>query len=677
MGKTLAGASTRRRLGFISDHETKVDFLRNKAIATTIVDIIGDKDPRPLTIGVHGYWGAGKSSVLEMIAGHEFDGGKTIVIRFNGWQFEGFEDAKIALIEGIVDQLAANKTIYNRAKDQIIDVAKRINWLKVAKKGGGFLFNAFTGLPSPDQAMDLARVAISKVSQLSGLATEENIEAVAEGVQDYIKEAEDKPSVAKNIREFHDAFQLLIEKAGLDRLIVLVDDLDRCLPKTAIATLEAIRLFVMLPKTAFVIGADERMIQYAVAEHFDHLSSEQGAKDYPRAYLEKLIQVPFRIPAMGEAETRTYLTLLVVGSLIGEDSLPFEKLLENAEEFMSSPWLQKAIGDTEVKAALGADYTPEVVSAVMLADRIAPILASGTAGNPRNVKRFVNSLTLRLSVAEARGFGSKIDIQVLAKLMLAEQFATGVFTDIAKEVGSDPGGHSTSLQKLEALVGSLHTPTSAPDDATDSKTGAASGETADTATDALTGANDQSEHPASATVDAWLAQPYVEAWATQQPSIGGEDLRPYLFVVNDVRNFTLMGSALDPALQDLADKLAKGGFSASQSIAAFGNLQPSDQRKVFDELRSVVLRTTNWASKPPSLEGMILLVNKATAFEERYVELLSHMPPDKLGRWAASGHDRAVKSEQGKARLAEVRDTWSKVGSDELKVALKLEMRSR
>ncbi|WP_210255861.1 P-loop NTPase fold protein [Rhizobium sp. SG570] len=57
-----------KRLGYISDHETEVDLLRNEAIAGTIINIITDGDDRPLTIGVHGYWGAGKSSVLEMIA---------------------------------------------------------------------------------------------------------------------------------------------------------------------------------------------------------------------------------------------------------------------------------------------------------------------------------------------------------------------------------------------------------------------------------------------------------------------------------------------------------------------------------------------------------------------------------------------------------------------------------
>ncbi|MFF0924525.1 Qat anti-phage system ATPase QatA [Rhizobium leguminosarum] len=659
------------KLGFISDNETKVDLLRNKAIASTIIEIIGNKDPRPLTIGVHGYWGAGKSSVLEMIAGHKFEDDRTVVIRFNGWQFEGFEDAKIALIEGVIDQLAANKTIYHRAKDQILDVARRINWLKVAKKGSGLLFNAVTGLPSPDQALGLVQYAWSKLPDLAGLATPENIDAVADGVKEYINDAEeDDSSVAKNIREFHQAFAVLIDKAGLDRLIVLVDDLDRCLPETAIQTLEAIRLFVMLPKTAFVIGADERMIQYAVAKHFDHLPFDDEAQDYPRAYLEKLIQVPFRIPAMGEAETRTYLTLLVVGSLIGEATSEFKVLLAQAEEFMSSPWKQQSIGDNEVTAALGQLYTPSVVSAVTLAGRIAPILAPGTAGNPRNVKRFMNSLTLRLAVAEARGFGKAIDSQVLAKLMLAEQFAPDVFTIVAREVGSDPRGTSVSLAQLELRI-AVKDDDAAPDVGQEVELGVEddkSDETKETQTASVDG-------DADAKIDAWLTLPYVAAWAALQPAIGDVDLKPYLFVVNDVKNFAMLGSALDPVLRAVVEKFAKGGLAAASAASEFGALPPSDQKKVFDELRGIVLRTTNWTARPEALDGLTYLVGSASAFEGRYLELLTHLPPTKLSRWAASGHARAVKSQTALARFAQIKKGWSISGSDELKAAINSEVR--
>ncbi len=86
----------------------------------------------------------------------------------------------------------------------------------------------------------------------------------------------------------------LIEKADIERLIVLVDDLDRCLPETAIETLEAIRLFVMLPRTAFVIGADEAMIRYAVSRGISPNSLQETR---PRIIRELISRNSSRFPS--------------------------------------------------------------------------------------------------------------------------------------------------------------------------------------------------------------------------------------------------------------------------------------------------------------------------------------------------------------------------------------------
>jgi predicted KAP-like P-loop ATPase len=85
----------------LSDNETKLDLLNNEAISKTIVMLIRERPEHPITIGVHGDWGAGKSSVLEMIELALEPEKDVLCLKFNGWRFQGFEDAKIALIEGI------------------------------------------------------------------------------------------------------------------------------------------------------------------------------------------------------------------------------------------------------------------------------------------------------------------------------------------------------------------------------------------------------------------------------------------------------------------------------------------------------------------------------------------------------------------------------------------------
>lgn len=80
----------------LSDNETKIDMLNNEAIAATIIELLQERPDTPITIGVHGDWGAGKSSVLEMIEDRLEKNSKALCLKFNGWRFQGFEDAKIA-----------------------------------------------------------------------------------------------------------------------------------------------------------------------------------------------------------------------------------------------------------------------------------------------------------------------------------------------------------------------------------------------------------------------------------------------------------------------------------------------------------------------------------------------------------------------------------------------------
>ena len=98
----------------LTDNGIRVDLLNNEAIATTIIALLREQPARPVTIGVHGDWGAGKSSILEMIEVGLDDKDDTLCLKFNGWRFQGFEDAKIALIEGIVTGLIAKSARFDQ-----------------------------------------------------------------------------------------------------------------------------------------------------------------------------------------------------------------------------------------------------------------------------------------------------------------------------------------------------------------------------------------------------------------------------------------------------------------------------------------------------------------------------------------------------------------------------------
>jgi predicted KAP-like P-loop ATPase len=167
----------------------------------------------------------------------------------------------------------------------------------VAKKASGLALTAHTGIPSPGQIRDLVHIVHALIPE--SLKKEKDGVESAKDLKGLLKPRSPKRT-PNEIEEFRKAFDKLLTAAGIDQLVVLIDGLDRCLPDTAIETLEAVRLFVFTARPAFVVAADEAMIEYAVRKHFPDLADTTGPMTYSRNYLEKLLQVPFRIPALGE-----------------------------------------------------------------------------------------------------------------------------------------------------------------------------------------------------------------------------------------------------------------------------------------------------------------------------------------------------------------------------------------
>lgn len=435
---------------FLNDHETATDLLYYEAIAKTVVKLIRQTPDVPITIGVHGDWGAGKSSVLKMTESAFHNDDRVLCLWFNGWTFEGFEDAKTIVIETIVDELRRARPNSKKVAEAAQKVLKRVDWLKIARKAGGFALTAATGIPTFHQMKDLYGIATSILAKPQDHISLEDLKGVAEKAGEYLKDApKESDHVPEHIHAFRTEFKELLDAADIDQLVVIVDDLDRCLPKTAIATLEAIRLFLFVERTAFVVGADELMIEYSVREHFPDLPRSSGPLSYARNYLEKLIQVPFRIPALGVAETRVYVTLLLSENALGRNDARFTKLLAAAREDMRRPWKSRGLDRRTVEAAMGGTVPAEVSQALTLAAHVTKLLSEGTRGNPRQIKRFLNSLMLRHAIAEERGFGGDIQRPVLAKIMLAERFYPDFYEQIARLAATTPDGIVEALGKFE------------------------------------------------------------------------------------------------------------------------------------------------------------------------------------------------------------------------------------
>lgn len=646
----------------LTDNETKVDLLNNEAIAKTIIELLREKPDHPVTIGVHGDWGAGKSSVLEMIEVGFSGNDDVLCLKFNGWRFQGFEDAKIALIEGIVTGLVEKRPAMTKAAGAVKDVFNRIDWLKVAKRAGGLAVTAFTGIPTPDQISAIVGTLEGMFADPGKLATKENLTSAIEGVKSILKPTETK-NVPEEVEAFRKAFDKLLKDAGIKQLIVLIDDLDRCLPDTAIETLEAIRLFVFTARTAFVVAADEAMIEYAVRKHFPDLPETTGPRDYARNYLEKLIQVPFRIPALGETETRIYVTLLLTGAEIGDDDADYAKLIAAARERLKRPWENAGLDAATVKAALGTK-ADKANNALALSDQIGPILASGAKGNPRQIKRFLNTLLLRERTATARGFGADITLPVLAKLMLAERFIPRLFEQIAFVAAVHPKGICEDLEMLEKGL--------ADDGAGAKSDGKAVAADARKGAKAMEAAIPASEN---AVLAEWKSSDTVRDWARVQPLLSGIDLRPYLFVTKDKKDYFGPVSVLGH-LASVVEKLFGGKMMVQGYEAELKLLVQPEADKVFEAVRTKIMGTGAFETMPAGVDGLIVLVKAQPGLQSKLLDFLEALPSSKCGPWAVRGWQGVIKDAECVGRLTTLLTEWSKLTNNlALKTASELTLK--
>lgn len=619
---------------FLSDQETQIDLLYYESIAQTLSKLVRSTPLAPITIGIHGDWGAGKSSVLRMVESQFSKDKGILTVWFNGWAFEGYEDAKTVLIETLIEEIRRNRTLTAKAKDLVKSLHKRVDYLKVAKKLGGMAYNYATGLPTRGQLETLAkagqRFADAPFEAISG----EDIKDFVTSLGGVLKDPPPE-TLPEHLHQFRKEFEELIKEAGITQLVVLIDDLDRCLPETAIGTLEAIRLFLFVPKTAFVVAADEAMIEYAVRRHFPDLPASTGPQSYTRNYLEKLVQVPFRIPALGIAETRTYVTLLLVTLELDEPDA--QKLIAVGREDLKRPWASRGLDAAAVKKALEGELGSRTQAALDVSQQISRVLYDGTRGNPRQIKRFLNTLMLRQEIAEARGFGSEIDRSVLAKLMLAERFETTLYEDLAREVGGTTDGIAPSLAASEPSK--------------DRKKGADDGQSR----------GDRADN---------AREEWIERWHAQRPSLAKVDLRPYFFLTRDKRTF-IGGVSGSELLDALIDRLMGNQVVARSAADTIKQLSPTDAEAVFDEVRSRMMHSADMDKRvPPGAYGLRELVRGQPSLQKRLRDVLRDWPIERLGVWAAGHWEQCFTEPSLKTEYTAQLTTWAKSDNSRLKSAI-------
>ncbi|HEX8430693.1 MAG TPA: P-loop NTPase fold protein [Longimicrobium sp.] len=486
-----------------------------------VVETIRNERLLPLTIGVYGGWGSGKSSLVGMVRDELVKEEGVVCVTFNGWLFESYEDAKSALMSTILDEIRSRQNLTEDTRNLLGKLAARVDWFRVmALAGKGALTFALSSVPGTAAAANLtiagakalaSQPARSKPDEKTGGLSDETLQKV---IRDDVQEP------VHAIRAFRDDFVKLLESAKIRTLVVFIDELDRCLPETVVQTLEAIRLFLFAERTAFVIGADERLVQHAVRRRFtlEGMDPQIGAE-----YLEKMIQIPFRIPPMGPREIHTYMNLLFADLHCEPDG--FKELVTQLPARARDHFGEMRFTYEDARELLDP-VPPELAESFALTEQLAGTLTRGLSGNPRQTKRFLNALLLRMRLAELRGIS--LQRRVLSKLMLLEYFRPEHFRILAAWQGRQ-AGLPEELPVLEQSLDAEKVPAPpTPDKGAAPRKGAARVRAAE---ENPSGDAQQARVPPHA--KDWLEDTWLKSWLGLEPTLADIDLRPYFYVARE------------------------------------------------------------------------------------------------------------------------------------------------
>lgn len=389
------------------DNPSAVDLIGLDEVVAAVASTATRPDLDPITLGIHAPWGGGKTTVLELLRERLEQRGDVLVTYVSPWEYDTTVDPKAALIDAVLGRLQRvaekERSGWDHVAERLKKLRRRVRLAKAVKLAAKSALTA--SLPSIDSLTSLF-------------------------------EEDDGQAADPTLQGFRAQFAELLgmdELKGIGRVVVLVDDLDRAFPEAVVESLEAIKLFLSVKKMAFVIAADENNVARAIGRRLE----SSGQPITAHQYLEKIVQIPFRVPALSLERTEEYLALLMLAD--AEDAGNIRGQLDERRREGPSTLAKRFDGLCKTDSS----------QAIQLAEDLAPVLHRATQGNPRRLKRFLNAYWLRGALASARGIN--LEPRAYAKLMLVELLFPEVFAQLLTWLAD--GSLQTRVAEIEAGEG--------------------------------------------------------------------------------------------------------------------------------------------------------------------------------------------------------------------------------
>ena len=588
------------------DNETDIDLLGFEFLVDELEVLLTDHRLLPVTVGVSGDWGSGKSSLMEMARGRlESDENKKhfICVSFSPWRFEDFGYGKAALMAAVIDAIAERGADIQGALEGVVDKANKLR--ERLSRFGIFRGGVTIGTTAIGAGPAEAALAGQAAEAIGGMGAGPKADPVRE---------------FESVASFHVDFEGLIEALGAEfrAVVVFVDDMDRCSTETIVETFEAMRLFLHAPRTAYVVGANYQIVEAALEGRYP--ARGEGDEELGHKYLEKMLQNTVAVPPLSEPEVLTYINLLFCELRTSEED--FGRLCDLAATNRAKNQLSVALNAGIAEGAIG-ELSPELTIDLDIATVIGPSLSRGLRGNPRQIKRFLNRFLLRLRTAGKREM--VLDPATLAKLMVLEEL------------------HPLDFSKL--FVWHLQTDAGVPAEVR-------------LAEELVTGK--ELDDPPSDVTD-WIVQPGITDWLKLSPPLSGVPLGPYFTFSREKLAGSIGTARLSLEIQVLLGELESSvrpkqetAISTATELDAIG----------LSELLPALLDAAALNTDGDAAKALIALARRRTEVALAMFEMLDSLPVAKVkGNFVLS----LGNTFKGDARLEQLLPVWLDKGSAAVK----------
>jgi energy-coupling factor transporter ATP-binding protein EcfA2 len=254
----------------LSDAPTEKDELGRDRYVAALSDLALTAET-PYVIAVYGAWGSGKTSLMRQMRRRidpRYDrdepphrDGEVRTIWFDPWLHQFDQTPAIALLHAAMEQLG----LLNKA-----DVKETLKKIALAL--------------AEDIKIPYLGLQLGKLAKIR-----------SEIANDEFNRREQQARLRKHFRD-----ALAAAGAPKSRLVFFIDDLDRCHPKQTVQVLEALKLYLDVPGSVYILGVDRGPLEAAIGTEYKDLDIAATS------YLDKIVQLPFALPAISEEAMRSF-----------------------------------------------------------------------------------------------------------------------------------------------------------------------------------------------------------------------------------------------------------------------------------------------------------------------------------------------------------------------------------